>query len=75
MTSIVWSLERLFEHPVKIEMREREQIASRRGEPGQTADPPTFQCRVCGFEAPDPSYCPTCLADTMEPADARADRG
>jgi hypothetical protein len=30
-------------------------------------DPPLFRCRVCGAESPDRTYCPECLADTMEP--------
>ena len=27
------------------------------------------RCRVCGFEAPDYQFCPTCLSDTMVPID------
>jgi rubrerythrin len=38
-------------------------------------DPPVYRCRVCGLEGPERSYCPACLADTMEllapPAAAR----
>ena len=30
-------------------------------------DPPIYRCRVCGTESPDRTYCPQCLADTMEP--------
>lgn len=26
-----------------------------------------FRCRLCGLQAADKSYCPECLADTMEP--------
>jgi rubrerythrin len=30
-------------------------------------DPQLYRCRVCGAESPDRTYCPECLADTMEP--------
>jgi hypothetical protein len=64
VSSIVTSLERLFESPVKIEERAREEKAARSEGESQPGDPP-YQCRVCGFEGTDGSYCPTCLADTM----------
>ena len=64
--SIVKPLERLFEHPVKIEMAEREREQDRKGGPeGVDGAPPTFRCRVCGLEAAERDYCPDCLADTM----------
>jgi rubrerythrin len=66
--SPIWSLERLFEPPASIEAREREKLAARRREEdGGEADPPTFVCRVCGFEWQERGYCPSCLADTMKP--------
>jgi rubrerythrin len=59
-------LERLFESPAKIEQRLREQQADVRVKSQDAdGDPPTFRCRVCDLEAAEPSYCPSCLADTM----------
>ncbi len=70
--SPIWAFERLIEPPYAIEAREREKVAAqRREEDGGEADPPTFQCRVCGFEWLHRGYCPTCLADTMKPVAPR----
>jgi rubrerythrin len=44
--------------------RKRQREQSRRAAEG---DPPIYRCRVCGAESPDRTYCPECLADTMEP--------
>ncbi|HKE19638.1 MAG TPA: hypothetical protein VKB80_32400 [Kofleriaceae bacterium] len=75
--SIVWTLDRLFESPAAIVAREREKVAARRREEdGGEADPPTFVCRLCGYEWQHRGYCPICLAETMQPAPARdRDRG
>ena len=60
------------EPPSAIESRERERVAAqRREEDGGEADPPTFQCRLCGFEWQHRGYCPSCLADTMKPVASR----
>src|SRR5262245_28500622 len=62
----IWTLERLFESPAAIVAREREKVAAqRREEEGGEADPPSFECRLCGYEWKNPGYCPVCLADTM----------
>lgn len=61
-------LEKLFESPAAIEAREREKVAELRyQQKGGDADPPTFECRVCGYQWQERGYCPTCLADTMRP--------
>lgn len=69
--SSIMPLERLFESPAVIEERLREQRAAVRGEGDHLGEPPTLRCRVCGLEAPEPVYCPKCLADTMEPLRGR----
>jgi rubrerythrin len=38
------------------------------GRAPQAAPPARFRCRVCSYESKSDEYCPTCLADTMEPA-------
>jgi hypothetical protein len=63
--SIVWSLKRLFDKPADVEREVRDRAAALRGQRKGEGDPPTFRCRVCALEAPDGSYCPECLADTM----------
>ena len=37
-------------------------------EPTEAEEPAKeeYQCRVCGLKGSDPSYCPECLAQTME---------
>ncbi len=68
--SILKPLERLFEHPVKIEMAERVRRQDLKGGPdGVDGAPPGFRCRVCGLEAAERDFCPVCLADTMVPAE------
>ena len=64
--SIVESLIRLVD-PVQARERETERRRVRE-EPKRdhAGDPPRFACRICGHESPDRSYCPACLADTME---------
>lgn len=64
--SIVWSLKRLFDKPAEVEREERDRAASLRGTRKEDGDPPTYRCRVCGLEGPEGSFCPECLADTME---------
>jgi hypothetical protein len=65
--SIVESLIRLTD-PVQAREREAE-LRKKREEPkrNHAGDPPRFACRICGHESDDKSYCPECLADTMEP--------
>ena len=66
--SIIKPLERLFEHPVKIEIEERARQQDLKGGPeGTEGAPPSFRCRVCGLEAAERAYCPDCLADTLAP--------
>jgi rubrerythrin len=73
--SIIGTLDRLFESPAAIVAREREKVAARRREEdGGEADPPTFVCRLCGYEWQHRGYCPICLAETMQPAPG-CDRG
>ena len=66
--SIVESLNKLID-PVVARQREEERRKERelpqRNDSG--AAPPRFRCRVCGHEDVERGYCPTCLADTMEP--------
>jgi rubrerythrin len=65
--SIVESLRKLVD-PVQAENREEELQTDRelpkRAHPG---DLPRFICRICGHLDTHSGYCPTCLADTMEP--------
>lgn len=65
MSFIVRSLERLFQTPQEVEEEGREQRQVLAPTKKREGDPPTYRCRVCGLEAADPAYCPTCLADTM----------
>jgi hypothetical protein len=69
--SIVESLVKLVD-PTQAAAREEERKVAReqpkRATPG---DPPRFRCRVCGAEDEQSGYCPTCLADTMEPVARR----
>jgi rubrerythrin len=65
--SIVESLIRLVD-PVQAQQREegrRKQREQPKREHG--GDPPRFVCRICGHVSEDKSYCPECLADTMQP--------
>jgi hypothetical protein len=64
--AIVESLIKLVD-PVVARQREEERRRQRE-QPGRSdaGDPPEFACRICGFRSTDRSYCPTCLADTME---------
>jgi hypothetical protein len=68
---IVRSLELLVQSHQDQERERREKEQAIR--PARKADgaPPTFRCRVCALESADGSYCPTCLADTMEVASER----
>lgn len=65
--SIVESLIKLVD-PVQAREREEERRKDReqpiRSDAGA---PPERACRVCGYRSTDGAYCPTCLADTMEP--------
>ena len=66
--AIVESLVRLFD-PVQARVREAERKAAReQPKRDHDGDPPRFACRICGHVSDDRSYCPDCLADTMEPA-------
>jgi hypothetical protein len=71
--SIVWSLKRLFDRPAEVEREVRERQATMRGQRKAEGDPPTYRCRVCGLEGPDGTFCPDCLADTMETVRAADD--
>jgi rubrerythrin len=65
--SIVESLIKLVD-PVQAKEREEERRRDReqplRSDAGA---PPEFACRICGHRSTDRAYCPTCLADTMQP--------
>ena len=37
------------------------------GAPPAAPAPIAYVCRVCALESADRSYCPACLADTMQP--------
>jgi hypothetical protein len=69
--SIVYTLKKAVD-PITARAEEAERTRKRE-EPRREAegDPPVFRCRVCEREAPERSYCPVCLADTMEPAARR----
>ncbi len=66
--SIVESLKKLVD-PVQARERE-EELRKKREQPQRdhSGDPPRFVCRICGHVSDDKSYCPECLADTMQPA-------
>jgi rubrerythrin len=63
--SIVESLRKLVD-PVEARAREEELRVTREQPKRDDAAPPLFVCRVCGHRSADGSYCPVCLADTME---------
>jgi rubrerythrin len=64
--SIVESMLKLID-PVQAQAREEERkVAREQPKRDDTGEPPTFACRVCGHRDAQGSYCPTCLADTME---------
>jgi rubrerythrin len=70
--AIVESLVRLFD-PVQARVREAERKAAReQPKRDHDGDPPRFACRICGHVSDDKSYCPDCLADTMEPASPKS---
>jgi hypothetical protein len=74
--SIVESLRRLVD-PVEARAHE-EELRVQREQPIREADgdPPTYTCRVCDHRGTEAHYCPACLADTMEPDEAKgATRG
>jgi len=65
--SIIYTFKKLVDPmTARAEDAERQR---KREQPKQEAegDPPLCRCRVCGLEATERSYCPACLADTMEP--------
>ncbi len=70
MSWIVRSLERLFEAPQEIEEQDRQRRQDLQPTRKPEGAPPIFRCRVCALESPERAYCPTCLADTMEPIKA-----
>ena len=65
--SIIDTFKRVVD-PMAARQEEAERQAKRE-QPVRAAegDPPLYRCRVCGTESPDRTYCPECLADTMEP--------
>lgn len=64
--SIIHTLKKLVD-PIAAREEEAE-IRAHRETPfeQQAADPPTFTCRVCGYQDREGNYCPHCLAPTME---------
>jgi rubrerythrin len=65
MSFIVRSLEKLLQTHEENERELRDKEQTIRPLRRRQGDPPTFRCRVCGLQAPEASYCPECLADTM----------
>jgi hypothetical protein len=78
--SLLW-LFRKFADPIAARQEEEDLRRQREAWPGEedpedtdivlgelppSAPPPRFACRLCGHEAADGSYCPECLAPTME---------
>ena len=65
--SIVESLIKLVD-PVQARQREEERRKDRE-QPirSEAVAPPELACRICGYRSTEVAYCPTCLADTMEP--------
>jgi rubrerythrin len=64
--SLIQTLKRILDpNQARLEEWDRK---SRRERPKKEAagDPPRFVCRVCGHEGVEKTYCPHCLADTME---------
>lgn len=64
--AIVESLIRLVD-PAQAQQREEER-RKQREQPKRDhgGDPPRYACRICGHVSEDKSYCPECLADTMQ---------
>ena len=65
--SIIDTLQKVVD-PIAARQKEAE-LKAKREQPVREADgdPPLYRCRVCGIEGTDRTYCPACLADTMEP--------
>jgi hypothetical protein len=60
--------ERLFDDAPQIERQARDERLDREtGKKKRDGAPPRYRCRVCALESEDGSYCPTCIAVTMEP--------
>ena len=69
--AIVESLIKLVD-PAQAREREEERRTQREQPKREHAgDPPRFACRICGHASEDKSYCPECLADTMQPVRER----
>lgn len=76
--SIAWTLKSLVD-PIAHQQeaaalrKEREQprysLAGDPPDPGKTDMAGVFACASCGHQAPDPEFCPVCLADTMRPVE------
>ncbi len=48
------------------EAAERETATGEDTQPQAGDEPPRYRCNVCGHEADQGTYCPDCLADTMD---------
>jgi DNA-nicking Smr family endonuclease len=70
--SIVESLKRLFD-PAAARQEEAERRADRERPQRETDGGPArwFECRVCHYLGNEPTFCPTCLAGTMQPTRKR----
>jgi rubrerythrin len=63
--SIVESLKKLVD-PLRVrEEQEQRRVLRERPTREDDGDPPIHVCRVCGLRAPEPRFCPQCLAETM----------
>jgi rubrerythrin len=65
--SIIESLRRLIDPvAVKLDEEDRKRLREEKG-PAAQGDQPPFLCRMCGYTGKEPTFCPKCLADTMQP--------
>jgi rubrerythrin len=64
--SILTSFKKLVD-PNVARMEEAERKAKRETPKREEAGGPGYRCKVCGRVEQEKSFCPDCLADTMQP--------
>lgn len=65
--SIIQTLKKLVDpEKAREEQLDREARQTEVSQPRAADTPPLYQCSVCGLEDARGTYCPDCLADTME---------
>ncbi len=69
--SIVESLKKLFDPATQRQEEAERQTAREKPIREETGPSKLFECRVCHYLGPEPTFCPTCLAGTMRPAPTR----